>query len=261
MEAIQKGKLDQAKGFFSKAAQEDPKDFRVRANLARALHQAGDKQLAIREMQHAVELSRGDPRLQVQLGEMYLDAGRWLESRRLAQVAIETNHQYAPAWALRGETEKLKGNYAQALADFQKALGYAPDMTSIQLQIVDTYQMMGQPLRALSAVEQVLTKHSADEQPEEALIAKGVALMQLKHVTPAINLLAKASRREKASSEVFVRLSQAQLQAGQLSQARMSLSRGQEAYPNLVIFDELLSDLQSRKQRVASMENTNLQAR
>ena len=257
LEAVQKGKLDQAKGFFTKAAEENPNDFRVRANLARTLQQSGETQLAIRQMQHAVELSRGDSRMQVELGEMYLDAGQWLPARQQAQVAIEANHQYAPAWALRGKTEKAKGNYEQALADFQKALGYAPGTTAIQLQIVDTYQKMGQPLLALSAVEQVLNRLSVDQQPEEALIAKSVALMDLKQLRPAIDLLETASLREKASSEIFVRLSQAQLLAGQTSKARMTLGRGQEAFPNLTVFDELVTELQTAKQHVASLENMN----
>jgi tetratricopeptide (TPR) repeat protein len=258
MEAVQKGRLDQAKGFFSKAAEENPNDFRVRANLARTLYQSGEKQQAIGHMQQAVELSRGDSRMQVELGEMYLDAGQWIPARRQAQVAIETNHRFAPAWALRGKTEKAKGNYDQALADFQKALGYAPDMTSVQMQIVDTYQKMGQPLLALSAVEQVLNSHSFDQQPEEAIVAKGVALINLDLLSPAIELLETASRRDKASSEVFVRLGQAQLLAGQTSQARLTLNRGKQAFPDLVVFDQLVEDLQSPKQHVVSVENAGL---
>lgn len=262
LEAVQKGKLDQAKGFFSKAAEENPNDFRVRANLARTLYQSGEKQLAILQMQQAVDLSRGDSRLQVELGEMYLDAGQWLPARRQAQVAIESNHRFAPAWALRGKTEKAKGNYDQALADFQKALGYDPNLTSVQLQIVDTYQKMGLPMRSLSAVEQVLTKHSSDQQPEAAIIAKSIALINLDQLSPAIDLLETASHRQKASSELFVRLGQAQLLAGQISQARLTLKRGKRAFPNLIVFDQLVAELQSaERQHVVSLENVNLQRR
>ena len=114
---------------------------------------------------------------------------RMLPARRQAQVAIEANHRYAPAWALRGKTEKAKGNYEAALADFQKALGYSPELTSVQLQIVDTYQKMGKPMRALSAVEQVLSRHSADQQPEQALVAKSIALINLEQLSPAIEVL------------------------------------------------------------------------
>lgn len=261
MEAVQKGRLDQAKGFFSKAAQENPNDFRVRANLARTLHQSGETQLAIDQMQQAVELSRGDSKMQVELGEMYLDVGQWIPARQLAQVAIESNHRFAPAWALRGKTEKAKGNYDQALADFQKGLGYAPNTTAIQLQIVDTYQKMGQPMSALSAVEQILMKYSADQQPESAIIAKSVALMNMNQLSPAIDLLESASLREKASSEVFVRLSQAQLLAGQTSQARLTLNRGKQAFPDVDVFDNLVAQLQTPKQHVVSVDSLNVQRR
>lgn len=260
-EAVQKGRLDQAKGLFSKAAEENPNDFRVRAKLAQTLYQSGETQQAISQMQHAVELSRGDSRMQVELGEMYLNARQWIPARRQAQVVIESNHRFAPAWALRGKTEKAKGNYELALADFQKSLGYDPDSTAVQMQIIDTYQLMGQHMQVLSAVEHALKSHPADRQPEEAIVAKSIALINLDQLNPAIDLLETASRREKASSEIFVRLSQAQLLAGQASQARLTLYRGKQAFPDLVVFDELFAELQSEKQHVVALENGNLQRR
>lgn len=259
LEAVHKGRLDQAKGLFSKAAKENPTDFRVRANLARTLHQSGDTHLAIQQMQQALDLSNGDLKMRVELGEMHLDAGQWLAARRHADLAIETNHRYAPAWALRGKTEKAKGNFEPALADFQKALGYEPELTSVQMEIVDTYQKMGQPLMALSAVEHVLSRHSTDQQPEDAIIAKGVALMNLNQFHPAIDLLESASQKEKATSEVFVRLGQAQLMAGQISQARLTLNRGKHAFPHLTVFDELVAELQSPNQRIVALENGTFQ--
>jgi tetratricopeptide (TPR) repeat protein len=172
-------------------------------------------------------------------------------------LALESNHQFAPAWALSGKTAKAKGNYDQALADFQKALGYAPDMTDVQLEIVDTYQRMDKPLRALSAVEQLLSKHPNDEQPESAIIAKGIALIELNQVGPAVDLLQAASERENASSQVFVHLSQAELLAGNMSQARMALNRGKRNFPNLPLFDQLASELTSAEERMASLGRVN----
>ena len=252
VEAFHNGRLDQAKGLFSRAAQQNPNDASVRENLARTLHQSGDTQQAILQMQHAVDLSIGDPRLLVELGELYLDAGQWLPARRQVELAFEHDHRYAPAWVLSGKTEKAKSNYEQALADFQRAIGISPDLPGVEMQIVDTYQKMGQPLRALSAVEQILSKHPSDDQPESAVLAKSVALMEMKQFKPAIDILQIASEKERASSNVFVRLGQAQLLAGQISQARLTLNRGKQEYPNLVVFDDLSDDLQSVESRVAS---------
>ena len=255
LDAFHKGRLDQAKGLLSRAVEQNPNDASVRENLARTLYQSGETQQAIVQMQYAAELSKGDPRILVELGEMYLDVGQWIPARRQVDLAMERNHRFAPAWALSGRTEKAKGNYEQALVDFQRALGFDPDLPDVQMQVVDTYQKMGQPLRALSAVEQILSKHPVDELPEKLVLAKSIALMDLDQLRPAIDLLQTASEHKHASSEIYVRLGQAQLLAGQVSQARLTLNRGKQAFPNLVVFDQLVNELQSAEQRVASADN------
>lgn len=252
LKAFHDGRLDQAKSLLFLAAEQNPSDPSVRENLARALYNSGDHQQAILQMQLAVDLSKGDPRLIVELGEMYLDVGQWIPARRQVELALAVNHRFAPAWALSGRTEKAKGNYREALADFQKALGFEPDMLPVQMLVVDTYQAMKEPHRALSAIEQILNKHPSDAIPEQLVVAKSVALMDLNQLRPAIDLLQTASNKKNASSEVFIQLSRAQLQAEQDSDARASLVRGQQAFPNLALFDQLLNDLQSDEPRVAS---------
>lgn len=258
LEAFHNGKLDQAKGLFSRAAEQEPDDVSVRANLARTLFKSGDTQQAISELQQAVDLSRNDPRLLVELGEMYLSAGHWIPARRQVELARNIDHHNPAVWVLSGKTHKAKGDYDKALADFQKALGYAPDAPGVQMHIVNTYQKMGQPLRALSSVEQLLSQQPADALPEEAVIAKGVALMKLDQHSHAIETLQSASEKKNASSEVFVRLSQAQLLAGQISQARLTLNRGKAAFPRLAVFDQLVNELQTAEQRVAQADSRNL---
>lgn len=256
LEAYQKGRLEQAQGLFTRAADQAPNDYRVRANLARTYQRSGDTQSAILHMQQAVDLSNGDPKLAIELGEMYLQAGQWLPARRQVQLALESNHRFAPAWALSGKTEKAKGNYEQALADFQKAIGYSDDLPDVQMQIVDTYQKMNQPLRALSAVDQVLSRHPIGDQPEHVIIAKSAVLIELRQLGTAIDLLETASQNEKATSRVFVQLSRAQLRANQLSHARLTLYRGKQAFPEDPVFDQMASSMESEKPLVASAGGT-----
>ena len=255
LDAFHKGRLEQAKGLLSRAVEHNPNDASARENLARTLQKSGETQQAIVQMQYAVELSNGDPRLLVELGEMYLSVGQLLHACEQAELALDADHRNAAAWALMGKTKKAKRQYPEALADFQHALGIAPDLPGVQMQIVDTYHKNGQPHRALSAVEQILIKYPADELPEQAVLAKSVALIDLDHLRPAIDLLQTASEKEHVSSEVFVRLGQAQLLANQPSDARATLIRGQQVFPNLVVFDQLVAELQSAEQRVASADS------
>lgn len=255
LEAFQCGHVAKAKGMFSKATKENPNDFWMRANLARTLRQSGELPQAILEMRQAVEQSNGDPKLRVELGNMYLESGQWLPAKRQAELALQTNHAFAPAWFLNGKVSKAKGDYQSALAALQHAVGITSNQVDVEMEIVNTYQEMGQPLRALSAVEHLLSKHPAQAQPEPALIAKSVILLALEQVEPAVEILETASRYDNASSEVFVRLGQAHVMAGRHSQARMALNRGKQAYPDIPIFEDLIASLKTDNQRVASNQD------
>ena len=72
---MQSGHLQRAEGFFTRAAEQHPTDFRNRANLARTHFRSGEISKAIQEMEAAVELSDNDPWMTVELGQMYLAKG------------------------------------------------------------------------------------------------------------------------------------------------------------------------------------------
>jgi tetratricopeptide (TPR) repeat protein len=243
---------------FSRAASQESNNKSVHASSARAAQEQGNPSLAIEHMHRAVELSGNEPKLVVELGEMYLAVGQWLPAKRQAELALRLNHRFAPAWKLQAKTHLAKGDLDAALADFQRAAGLNPALPGVQLAIVETYQQKKQPLRALAAVEQILGKYPPDQQPERALLAKSVALMELRQLNPAIQTLQAASQRENASSEVFLRLGQAQLLAGQVSEARLTLNLGKKAFPEIGDFDSLLTELQSAQQRLASVDPPNI---
>ena len=156
---------------------------------------------------------------------------------------------------MRGETKYAKGKWNDALADFQRASGYQPKNSELCLQIAETYQKMNQPMRSLATVEKLLSQYPADQQPERAVIAKSVALMNLRHYQSAINVFQIASQKTGASSDVFVRLGKAQLLAGQTSQARMTLNRAKQLFPEEQGLDTLVADLQTVNQDVALLTN------
>lgn len=256
LDAYAKGRYDQAQSYFSQAVKHSPKDPHIQAHLAQSYAQQGDLTSAISHLEQSVDRSEaqgGDPHANVELGELYLANGQWLPAVRQADLAINRNRKLAEAWALKGKTEYAKGNLSAALAHFHRAIGSQPKMPDVQLQIAETYQKMGQPMRALSTVEQMLSQYPLDRQPERAMLVKGVALMNIQHHAAAIGVLQVASQKESASSEVFVRLGQAQLLAGQTSQARMTLNRAKQLFPDEREIGELVAELQSARPGVATL--------
>lgn len=244
LDALGTGRLGQAKTCFTRAAAENPEDQLARINLARALRQEGDLSAAIEQMQQGLELSGNrDPLLITELGEMHLQAGRWLPAQQHAETAIELNHRCAPAWALQGKLHQAKGESEDALTAFQRAVSLDPNLTDVQLEIASVYQSTNQPLRALSAIEKVLHRFPLDQQPELALLAKGEVLMQLQQFNTALDVLQIASERTKPSREVFLRLAQAQIIRDEISQARTTLNRGLELFPQDAEYSDLLARL------------------
>lgn len=253
LDAIRRGSMSEAKSCFSKAATQLPDDYRIVANLARAHAQEGQLSAAIEQMQRAVKMSHGDPELQIELGEFHLAAGQIELAQQQADLGRSGNRRLASACLLQGRIFAANQDSQAALGAYQRGMGIDASRDDIQLEIVKTYQQMNQPLRALSAVEQLLEKHPADRQPEVAVLAKSSALMQLQQVSPAIEILETASRRQDASDDLFIELANAQLRAGRDVQAQETLVRAQQAFPQHDRIAALAETVNAKSRRVATL--------
>lgn len=252
LDAFQKGRFSHAQSCFTRAMDHDPNDPQIQAHLAATLVQKGDLPTAIAHLEKSVQRSgNSNPMNNVRLGELYLANGQWIPARRQAEIALNSDRHLPAAWILKGNTEYAKGSWTDALADFQRALGYQPKNSEVHLHIAETYQKMNQPMRALATVEKLLSHFPADQQPEKVLIAKCDALMNLEHYQSAINVLQVATQKADASVDVFVQLGKAQLLAGQTSQARMTLNRAKILFPNEPEIDILVAKLQTDNRDVA----------
>ncbi|QEG25073.1 tetratricopeptide repeat protein [Mariniblastus fucicola] len=255
IEAFRRGAVEDARECFAKASSQMPRDHRMAANLARTHFQQGELSQAIEVMQRAVEVSNSDPELQVELGEYYLADGQLIAAQRQVDRALSDNHRLASAWLLRGRIHAARGNHQTALGDFQKSLGIDGSREDVQLEIVEAYQSLGDPLRALSAVEQLLEKYPLDRQPESAILAKSAALYQLDQNSSAIEVLTRAADRSDVSSEVFTTLARLQILSGRQTNALRTLTVANDRFPGEPQLAGLLDDLRSTSPtKVASRE-------
>ena len=241
-EAMHEGRFKQAKTFFSKAAKDMPSDHRILANLARSELQQGDVDRAISIFEQAIQKS-DDPSLRCELGELYLKSGRWIAANQHAEKALEKDRHLSAAWSLKGKLAASKGEQQRALQLYQRALAYETESDEIEMLIAQTYMQLDEPMRALSATETLLNRHPADRQPDTAIIAKSEALLAMHQQPAAIDILQTASNRPDCSREVYFQLGKAQLQAGRRSQARLTLAKGQQRFPDEELFTQLASTL------------------
>ena len=250
LEAFQCGQLQRARGFFQRATEQRPDDFRSRANLARTLDQSGELSGAIVQMQQAVEQSGNDPQMLVELGEMYLRAGQYLPALRQAQEALKEDHQLASAWHLKGKVSSARGELESALSEYQKAAGLDRNNLELPMQIASTYQQLGEPLKALAAVENLLARYPVDSQPEFAVLTKSELLLNLKQNASAIMLLEQACQLQPNSHRLLAKLGQAQWKAGRLSEAKSTLAKGRQQFGLQPEFQNLAAEIAKRPESV-----------
>jgi len=213
IDAIRRGAVCEARACFAKASSQLPSDHHIIANVARTHYQEGQFGQAIDEMNRAIRINDDDPELLVELGEYYLAAGQISTAAELVEKSLDRNHRLASAWLLKGKVHAAQGEHRTALGDFQKAMGIDSSVEG-QLQIVQSYRMLGDPLRALSAVEKLLEKYPPDQQPELALIEKSTALIQLNQHSSAIESLKTAISTTDASPQLYAALTHAQKISG-----------------------------------------------
>ncbi len=239
---MHQGRFHRAKNIFSKADNDVTGDPRGLANRARSEFQQGNVERSISVMEQAIE-QFDDPALRCELGEIYLRSGRWIAANEHADKAIEKDRHLAAAWNLKGKLAAAKGEHQRALQLFQRSLAYDTESDDIQMLIAQTYMKLDQPMRALSATETLLNRHPPNRQPESAIIAKSEALLAMKQHPSAIDILELASNRPDCSKEIFFQLGKAQLHAGQQSQARLTLAKGKQRFPDEALFTQLTGSL------------------
>ena len=134
-------------------------------------------------------------------------------------------------------------------------MGIDSSREDTQLQIVETYRNIGDPLRALSAVEQLLEKYPLDRQPESAIIEKSAALVQLGQHSAATEILRMAAGRSDVSSEIFTALAKSQILSQDKKMAWQTLVEANKRFPNDAKVTQIMSDIQSADPpKVASLK-------
>ena len=153
---------------------------------------------------------------------MYLAMGNLPQARQAADQALQLDSKLASAWALRGSISLSAGELREALTDYQRALGYAPNHQPVLLNLAETYRRLGQPERALTALENLIDTYPPGEAPQQALLLEGMALAQLDRSREAVESYSLATQRGAPTAELWYRLGEAELRCGRQRQATLA---------------------------------------
>jgi tetratricopeptide (TPR) repeat protein len=252
IDAACRNKWDQAEELFVQAAEISHDDVPARHQYARALWRRGAQQDAIAVMSQAVQLSGSDPRLHVELGEMYLAVGDLERAQVHAGAAISGNPRLAAAWALRGDLRRGWDDNTGALAAYHRALSLQPDFPRVQLEVADLYLAQDHPGRALATLDRLAQSYATDAVPGDVCYRQGLALLSLERHDEAVECLTAAIDRGVATADAYYQLGRADLLSGRPADARWAVRQSLAVDPSHHPAQELLAQIDAARHRMAA---------
>ncbi len=230
---LRRTRYDDAQTLFSQAIEQCPTDERAQWGYATTMWQDGQKQLAIEHMKEAVRLSGNNPDYTVQLGKMYLEMDNVQLAEMQARLTLQAQRDRADAWALMGDVQTRKTEYANALESYHRALLIQSDYPKVQLSVADLYRQLGRPSRSLATLDRMVDMHPSDHDHGEAQLARALALIDMERQDEAkVALRAAGVGLPVDSLTRQIQLVTAQYKVGELVDARVSLGRLLQTYPN-----------------------------
>ncbi len=128
--AMERGDWNRAESLLERAVATSDSNADARRNYAETLSHRGAKAEALAQLEAARQLACCDPGLTIRTGELYLETNQVQRASEMVDEALKLDPKFAPGWALRGRVAAATGHPRDALADFQRSLGYAPTATT-----------------------------------------------------------------------------------------------------------------------------------
>lgn len=223
MDAMQRGQYPDAETLFEESLQLCPLDERTHRHYAQMLWRRGAHEPAIAHMEDAVRLSGGAAEMLVELGDMYLARGDLALAEQQADRALAASRQLPAAWALKGDVLQRQGRTAESLANYHRALAYREHYPRVQFAVAELYRNQGNSARSLATLQALEQGYPPDQVPASVFFHQGLALRQLHRHNEAIERLATARQLGDNTPELLVELAGAQMQIGDIGNARLSL--------------------------------------
>ena len=217
--ALERGQWDRADELLGQAVRACPSNVDARRHYAEARWNCGRHQEALAELEAAQRLAPDDAGLAARIAEMRLALGQTSAALDAAQRAIDLDPKLAAGWAVRARIWRAQRDWAQALADYQRALSCAPEDPHIPCEIAAVYLELNKPHRALASVQDIIDRCAPGEEPQEALLCQGLGYLALGRYEEAAESLSGAAARGQPTAEILFRLAQAHWGAGRPARA------------------------------------------
>ena len=245
--------LQKAIGYLQTAVQRDKNNTAAYLMLGDAqldLKKGGE---AMTSYDNAIRIDGNNPKAYLRRGQLYTRSRNYTEAEQAFQKAIEIDPNYAPAYRDLGELYYFAGQYDKALSTFKKYVDMAedtpetrakyasflfltknydqtlkevqevlktdPDNTVMNRLQAYSYLELGQPDKALQAMEGYLQKAGKDKLIAEDYEYYGRILSKNNQHAKATENLQKALDMNPDKVEIYQELASAYAKAGQYDKA------------------------------------------
>jgi len=217
--AIERGQWVEAETLLAQAVRACPNDPEARHHYAETLWHRGARQEAIGQLEEAARIAGQDAAMHVRIAEMRLALGQVPLARSQAEQALDVDPKLSTAWAMRGRVNHAAGQLREALADYYRALTYAPNDREMLLEIAELHVQWKRPQRALSVLHRLVNTYSPGEEPQDVLYLQGLAQLELQRYDDAVDSFSLAGTRNRPTPEILYRLAEAEFSAGRPAEA------------------------------------------
>ena len=213
--AMHDGDWEHAESLFAEALDVSGTDDRATWGLAEACWNRGQCEEAIRHLEHAVELSAGDPAMVRRLGRWYLESGRFDLADRHSRWALAQGRGDSANWTLRGDYLSAVERPEEALAAYHQALAIYPDDLSAKIATAEIYQRQRRYGRMLAAVESIRDSVGSDAAPGRVDRLRGLAMRNMGRPDEAERSFRTAVRKDVGDHLAMLELAELSLESGQ----------------------------------------------
>lgn len=229
--ALEQQEWAEAENLLGRAVEACRVDPEARRHYAEALWRQGNADEAVTQIEAALQLAPNDPVPLIRAAQMHLALGQVEAAHRHVERAIDLDPQSAPAWTVRGRVRRQTGLVREALADYHRALSYAPEDREALLEVAELHRQLNEPESALATLQFLSDTYPPGEEPQQVLYLMGLAYAAVGRPRDAVESLAAARDTGQPSAEILYRLAEAELEAGQRSQARSTIAQALEVEP------------------------------
>ncbi len=230
---LRRSRFEDAQVLFNEAIHHCPTDERAHWGYASTLWENGKRPEAIAHMKEAVRLSGSNPEFMIRLGEMYLAEGDAAGALQQAEQVLQAHRDRSDAWALQGDSQARSNRPFDAIESYHRAMLLQPDYPHVQLSVAELYRKSGRPNRSLATLDRMVDMHPSTCDRGETQLLRALALIDLDRRDEAVlSLKSVGDSLPLSNPQRHIELVQAQYQLGELVEARMSLGRLMQLFPD-----------------------------